>query len=317
MKEQQDISKARSIQPPLHLGRPAKRASLFEEGRFLMEPEIASQILAQCNYEGQRSLESLHVNRLAAEMQAGYFTQRTPIDFGVLPDGRTVLVNGQHRLYGVVKSGCSLEVTIILHPVANEDELHRLYTSFDVVQRPRSSSAIMNATGIADEMGIGKETARKAYDAAVIIACGLKNINAYKRDPLISTPNGRLDTLQEWWPTIKIYDDLIRDARRAVKRNLLTASIMSIGLVTIRYQADRASEFWRGVAADDRLAKNDPRKTLLILLETIQKHDVNDTLSRAACCWNAWFRNEKLSQARGYAEGCVLLGTPYGKKGRT
>ena len=47
------------------------------------------------------------------------------------------------------------------------------------------------------------------------------------------------------------------------ERNLVTKmAVMSVALITMRFQPNMAKKFWDGVAKDNRIERDDPRKTL-------------------------------------------------------
>lgn len=72
-------------------------------GLIKMSPEMAARILADCNFEGQRSISRPRVFDHAYAIKEGDWVDDYPIHFAVLPDGRTWLVDGQHRLTAIAE----------------------------------------------------------------------------------------------------------------------------------------------------------------------------------------------------------------------
>lgn len=288
-------------------------SGILEEGRFVISPNIASQILARFNYQNQRRVEKTHVAKLAVEMKNGVWTPGSQLAFGVMPDRVVHLVNGQHRLHAVIEAGATIEFQILLVPVKTEAELHSLYTRFDTVQRGRSDAMVMRATGIAENYGISKEASVHAFKAGICIASGFKVIHGAHRDPAFGTPDGKLDAIEQWWPVVKQYDGIIKSARGKIKRRFLNAQVMAVALVTLRYQPLRAEEFWSGVAKDDGLRKGDPRKAMLTVLEDYNFKDNTDAaMIYTAHCWDAWFQRRSIQYVKNASGSvCAPLGTPF------
>lgn len=81
-------------------------------------PEIATEWLAE-RWEEQRTVRTSHVNRLAADMEAGRFK--------ISPDAilrvKNKLANGQHRLTAVVQSGKAQSFLVL---ESNDEELYKV-----------------------------------------------------------------------------------------------------------------------------------------------------------------------------------------------
>lgn len=293
-------------------------AGLLEEGRFVVTPGIATQLLERFNYVGQRRIEKQHVSRLAVQMRSGVWTPGSQIAFGSLPNGTVCLVNGQHRLQAVIASGVPVEFQLLVVPVENEAGLHALYYRFDTVQRERSGRMVLASIGIAEQLDISRDAAHGAYRAGVVIASGLKMPEGHG-DPLtpeLGTPDGRLAAIEPWWPQVKQYNDAISPAATKIKRRLLIASVMPVALVTLKYQPAKALEFWSGVAADDGLHVGDARKAMVHVLANVDfKNGFNAGLIYTANCWNAWYAGRPLRFTKMVAGSvCAPAGTPFAAK---
>jgi hypothetical protein len=114
-------------------------------------PTIAEDWLANAVYERQRKMQPWQVKRLANEMEKGRFIEGTTIHFGIL-DGKPKLVNGQHTLAAIAKSGIPIRLTILRTPVDSEDELGMLYGRHDRGRGRTPSDAFlgMNLAGKLD-----------------------------------------------------------------------------------------------------------------------------------------------------------------------
>ena len=292
-----------------------KAASVLEEGRYVVSPQVAAQILDSFNYPNNRRRDPGHIAKLAAQMKAGIWSAGSAIEFAVLPDNRTFLINGQHRMSAVISADMEIEFFVILNPVRDEAEMHALYLRRDVVSRIRSVNAILASADMSDDLGITKAGLVAAFRAAPLLAANLADLHHTVRDPWLGTPDGRLDALSPWWDSVRAYDKAIDVAEKAAKRKLLTAGIFSIGVATMRYQPHKGNEFWGGIAADDGLKQGDPRKALLKFMRENELNMTADVMQKAASAWNAWQTGKAVTFVRGNQSGpIVLIGTPYSKK---
>lgn len=308
--------------PSLSLPVPTNaKSGLLEEGRFLVTPSIASQILQRFNYQHQRRVGRQHVAKLAVEMTNGVWTPGSQIAFGVMPDQIIHLVNGQHRLHAVIEAGMTIEFQVLLVPVKDTAALHELYYRFDTVQRQRSDTMIMRSTGLVESLGLSKEMASRAFTAGVIIANGLKIVHSSHMNPAFGTPDGKLAAIEKWWPQVQQYDKLIGPAVGSIKRRMMNISVMSVALVTLRHQPARAADFWGGIARDDGLTKGDARKAMLrVLTEYDFKDSTDNALIYTSHCWDAWFAGRSITYPKNMAGSlCQPLGTPFAptKSGRS
>lgn len=291
-------------------------AGILQEGRYVVTPKIAQQIIDRFNYATQRPISRHHVERLAGQMAAGVWTPGSQIAFGVLPDKRAFLVNGQHRMAAVVASGQDVEFQVLLLPAADEQELHALYYRFDAVQRTRTTGNILQSIGIAAQLGITKRLAAGVYSAGVLIALGFRNVQYSHRPAEYSTPDGKLRLAEEWWEYAKVFDGILADTRNPrVRVKLMSAGCTAVALVTLRHQSEKAGRFWRDVATNDGLRVGNPAKTLAeTLIERSFRGDEGAHMTACSLAWNAFFRGDKRNSLRVASAAQIrILGTPYAK----
>lgn len=287
-------------------------SGILQEGRFTVTPDIAQQVLDKFNYQNQRPVLRLHVARLASLMESGAWLQGTQIAFAMMPDQTVHLINGQHRLHAVIQSGVTIEAQVLLVPVRDLDECHAAYYRFDTVQRARSTATIAGSSGIAERLGIRRMYVTQAITAGVLIKLGLCDTQGQLRDPILSTPDGQMAAIEPWWPYVKIYSDIKTDTY-AIQRKMLNAGSMAVALVTLKYQPERALEFWTGVGADDGLSNRDPRKTLLKDWQARGAvKNLNAGMSVVANAWNAFYRGHDLHHIKVIPDAPVVVrGTPF------
>lgn len=98
----------------------------------LVTPEMASQWLEK-NYDKQRPVRVSHIDSLAEAMKRGEWKlNHQPIAF----DAYGMLIDGQHRLWAVVMSGCSVQMAVARGVPRNT------YATIDVGARRSLSDAL-------------------------------------------------------------------------------------------------------------------------------------------------------------------------------
>lgn len=293
---------------------PNASAPSIEEGRLVIQPELARQIVTVLKYAGQRPAYHHHVALLSSAMQRDKWTGGGQIAFGRLPDGTLHLVNGQHRLLAVAESGTSQEFQVLIVDVSGAAELGALYYRFDVAARNRSLPEILNAAGTAEQHGLSKTMTRVAFEAVALLENGLCRPN-YQTDPVIARDiDMRFEASRPWWLHAVAFEHLIEPSRAAIRQRLRTQGVVAVALATLRYQPERAELFWRGLAEDDGLRKGDPRRTLNMALADrhLGPSSHHARVILPANAWNAWFQGRSIGHIKAPADSKPkVLGTPY------
>jgi len=272
-------------------------------------------IIDQHGYAAQRTLSRQHVEKLASLMRAGEFLAGSQFTFGLLPDGRRILVNGYHRAHAIISAETTVEVVVTIIPVANETELNGLYYRLDSVQRTRSTQTIILASGLAEEHGVSPSVATAAYHACSIIANGLTYLSAGNEMPHLTTPDGRFKAALDWWPTIRVYSDALLPALPALKRRLINPSVMAVALVTLRYCPEKAIPFWSGIAANSGLERGDARLAYVTRIQTYTFKKPLEALAISALAWNHYHAGTRITYLR-LADNARIApnGTPYANR---
>ena len=278
-------------------------------------PDVAKVYLGFL-YEHQRDLDKTHVAFLASEMRSGNFTD-SKIDVGVLNGSERRLINGQHTLNAIVESGVSLDLSVIEHYAQNQDDLARLYETFDT-QRRRNYVDSMRVYTLADELSL-TETAVGYLAAALVWARSNFGIDGKMRKFITFKDRREWSRLWKW--EMHAVLEAITPCESRIRTTLLKQSVLSVALITMRYQPDKAFAFWRQVAWQDGLKQYDPRQTLLkYLASTARSHQYDvekikaTEISRAvALAWNAYMSDRvwRYVLVRDKDKLMTLSGTPY------
>lgn len=282
----------------------------FHEGRLTVTPDLAQRILENQNYAGQRRVRPDHVKSLAATMRRNAFLPGSQIAFARL-GGAYHLVNGQHRLRAVLESGVSIEVQLLVVDVERPEDIARVYFSFDRNSTVRSDQDVLSAVN-PDEGLLTNTTRRGVWQAVPIIANGFSRPH-YSSDEKRRDDDYRLGLCEQWWQYAARYETILNPAPSAVRKRMVSAQPMSVALVLLRWQPDMAAKFFGGIAMDDGLKRNDPRKALLIdIVQRPWSRQSMDGCLSVAYAWNAYFAGRDLSQIKIVSNARFRLdGTPF------
>ena len=121
----------------------------------VVTPAAARKIIENEMYQRQRPLRQGHVAELAHHMEHGSFIDNTTITFALL-DGKSYLVNGQHTINAIVKSGCSVTLNIQEYSCRNEDEIDSLYARQDKHYK-RTEGDSFHSLGLVEKWEIRKD----------------------------------------------------------------------------------------------------------------------------------------------------------------
>ncbi len=276
-------------------------------------PSRAAELLKFNTFGRQRNINKRRIARYASEMRAGRFIAGTQIHIMRL-GSEEILVNGQHTLWAIVESGISITLTIAYSSAENMDDVARTYIHHDPTGGARDQNDVMKALDIPSLMEMSSAHAAKMYSAIRFLKSGFsrKETNDSKEDVFAE--------VMEWMLEGTAFFDAVRGGSPAV----YNAPVMSVGLVTFRYQEKLAHEFWKQVAEDDGLRKNDPRKCLHTFIEEYklkpqsflrnEKAITPAYLARvSATAWNAFFTGRKLTRILVYDvdREINIKGTPF------
>jgi hypothetical protein len=233
------------------------------------------------------------VDFLVAEIERGGFEQGRQISFALF-DGKLIRVNGQHRLRAVVETGKAQTFMIEVKPVASEAELARLYATYDNESRTLSETA----GPLAKRGDLGQEQLATLLRSVRFLYTGFRRAD----DPQAAKMRShvvRNQIADDWYPYAERYFALTEQAPGNGKAALRRQSVAAVALHTLRYQPEKAAEFWQGLAMDDGLRRTDPRKSLLEKLRSgDEARSIVFQMHAVAAAWNAFFAGRKVKEVR-------------------
>lgn len=276
-------------------------------------PEDAKLIRSTCHFQRQRIISDRNIARLSSEMLGRRFIQGTPVFFCRLPDGRLLLVNGNHTLESIIASGIAQQLVFIILDVPDEEEAARIYGTMDV-HKVRTWADALRAVGLADEI----TAAKRIMPALGVILAKFEYV--YNTPEAASSRSVRFDLMKHYAEEATLLQGALIGSPLPNQRAVWRAAVCSVALECCKYQPLQALEFWRGLAQDDGLAKDDPRKALLrwLLNNGVSGGSAGwPTQSRAAAhAWAAFCKGQSLSIIRpSNAAAFALYGTPWQGKG--
>jgi hypothetical protein len=295
--------------PPIHRHAEVKPASpQASSSVVLVTPEMARHMRDTMHFARQRKLSQQNISRLALEMAAGRFTPGTQIYITVLPDGTELVINGNHTLEAVFKSGNAQFLTITRVFVANEDEAGKIYSVFDI-HKTRSWTDSLRAVGME---GITVNSAK--FVAGINF---LKSGFGHN----FGTPSQSRSEVFELMEEYKDAAEILHHARQGGDQTLYAyinrSPVMAVALATARYQPVAAEEFWSAVARDNGLHVGMPAKTLITYLRDHKAGGGERQKNMAMACalaWNAYFEGRELARLNvGLAKEFKLRGTAWDK----
>ena len=260
-----------------------------------------------CEFEWQRTLSDRNIDRLAGEMSRGWFVSGSPIFVAVLPDSSMRLLNGNHTMEGICRADISIPLSFTYRRVKDLKEAGAIYAVLDI-QKIRTWRDSLQATG--------KEEFPLATH--VMSAMGLIMSDFIYRSDAIETNSSRtmrFERMEDYRRPAEIIKDALGGVPGINARICKRAAFLAVALETARYQPAAAHEFWKGLAEDDGLAKDDARKALLRYGQNNPARSGSESTiaARAASlAWNAFFERRPLEYCKPNAAiDFRLLGTPW------
>lgn len=265
-------------------------------------PELAATWLETMPYELQRNVSQPWVDFLAEEIKRGSFKQNTTIHIAVL-DGRSHLIDGQHRLWAVVQSGVAQPFIVYESPAQTNDQIAWMYATTDI-GRKRRAGEVTKGLRLSDEVGLSQ----LHIDAMSATIAFMRNaLMRGNKEGGRCHPDDLVAGIRLYAPyAVQLFELAAGDGpiRRACRR----AATLSIALLTLRYvhTPGVAYKFWRGVVKDDGLTAGDPRKyanrhlLTVSMVNGLRSGSATMTPARSArilaTCFNAYVAGREMAQ---------------------
>lgn len=241
-----------------------KSVSVVSSAMAFVDPEMAKKMIEADYYSGQRNLRPWHVAELAEAMSRNKFTEGTQIHFCKLGD-KKYNVNGNHTLHAIVESGVGINLSVLMTEVASEEEVAEHYSRHDR-HLARTLEDAVKAHGVEKKLGITGQQITKANAGIKMILnefANTRHANRYE----IRAHDERVALLTgEYAEAATEYFTAIRGASKSVAKQLMTAAVVGVGLLTFKTNAEAAKPFWTHVASGAGIKRGDPRHSLMMWL---------------------------------------------------
>ena len=270
-----------------------------KDGVVNIAPGIATRILDELNFPGQRGIDSRRVFGHSHAIAKGDWMESYSLHFASLPDGRIWLVDGQHRLTAISHQDAAVPVTVRIIEMESEKAARIFYAGFDGKASVRTNVQILDAVGISGELGLSSRMTRAVYEAAPLLLNNLEPLSGsanMKTNPKIFLQSARMAAVVEWAKQAHDYEEITKNAGKGLYEKLRKTGPCAVALYTLRHQPARAREFWKGIAENDGLRRGDPRHTLIqdLMARDMGSGSVRQRVQQSTLAWNAFCEGRDL-----------------------
>ena len=294
--------------------------------KMIVTSDVAKELLKTQRYPRQRPLRNATIALFHKILEFGGFIPGSELIFAVC-NGHTFLLNGYHRITAVSETGITMLFAVKTYYCATMAQVHRLYVAFDNGIGTRSKDDMFVALfGLSVLKQLTKKQIRSLISASMMISgCFNQSIARIQTHETMSV----LLCAKKFMPTMLKYLKIVEAPNKVYSTTLLYQAILSVALVTLEWQPQKAAEFWNGVAHNGVVGANDSRqllRELLIKLQATRRNSFNqrkgveaftpNQITRVvAWCWNKFFKGEKPKTidvtAAGAKPAIVIEGTPF------
>lgn len=268
-----------------------------------------------------KSLSEAQIRRLAYKAEHGFWVDDGAIHLGAVFQGYGSdgpvwdwrLASGRHRLIMITRTGQLLPFVVIRKYFRTEADFIRWMMTF-VDHGARQHSARASLIAVAGEAsGLRRKDDIEAVGQAyALLKSGFRRVEAG------SPVEEREEFVLAWAGEAREYEKLIAGCSTTVRPRMMAQGILSVGLVVLRYQSEKAHTFIRGAAlneasldqsaiaamhariirGDSVVWPGDERRRKANRSERQPTTPSPEVAAFTAECWNAFFQNRPLRYPR-------------------
>jgi hypothetical protein len=278
-----------------------------------ISPEVAAMILAKFSYERQRNIRPHSVETYVEMMRSGNFIE-SDLSFG-LCEGKLYLLNGQHRLHGVIKSGVTLVFNCLITKYKTHEDMGKKYSRIDDEVR-RTPHDTIKALGLPEHYDLTASNTTLFWTAAGHIISGFADTKTPSVISLSRNRELRVAVMDKWSDYSHEWFRMVKEAPSDLQHDLRKGPIIAVGITTIKYQPNYAKVFWETFMSQSGLKHGNPDYALTMFVRNIpvKKIYAPDYCRRIATCWNAYYENRGLKNVREGKPPIRICGTPFNEK---
>jgi len=258
-------------------------------------PEKATEWLGLNTFMSQRALRQNHVKQLSTAILEGNFTTGNIAFATNAAKTRTELVNGQHQLHAILKTGIPIIANIEVATCESMQDVSQYFSQFDV-GAVRSIRDIVKAESDSLSLDWPVRVASMIASAAEYI----DDKHKYRNPDKTKTRYERAKRIENLVSEGNFVNELCagENARMLCRVPVVVAMIMT-------FYADQcaATEFWESVRMGTNFNEKDPRRFLRdylmstpITLKSAKAKEASsakEITTRCIVTWNTWRRGEK------------------------
>ncbi len=269
VKTQPDMVQAHAAMPVQTAMQASNGINVRVEAVFVT-PELALDWLTSWEYPNQRPERLSQVERLEGNLTGDRFMPGTQLKVAHV-DGKSYLIDGQHRLEAIVNSGVGAIFTLTHHDCTSMVQVADLYSTTDRGV-PRGAVDVLRAHGLHHESdGIAMDYLRAIGAAARFIHAGFRRARHIEL-----TDADLVATTEHYMPAAQAFLQCMDDASVGTKMRvrLRRAPVLALALVLFdeAYNnglADKVVEFWTKVGSGVNLQPGEPAQLAYVhLMET-------------------------------------------------
>jgi hypothetical protein len=268
---------------------------IINEGRVLVGPTLAAQILAKCEYSNQRKVQEWHIDDWVYAITNNRFRDNEgSLTFARL-NGVLYLINGYHRLNAIVRAGREFSFNVRIVDVQSLEKLHDEYGTIDTVDKPRTLKDIIVGHDMIDE-DITINYLSAICEAAAIIDGRFRNVAPAKRSREANNKQARAASGSRWIAEARVLKALLKGQSKIGKNATFFHSWpLAISLVILHYEPGTARNFISMTMANNGLRKGEPSRALL---EAWSRPGVRWTRYEKGqlmqLAWNAFYKEQEV-----------------------
>jgi hypothetical protein len=294
----------------------------------LVNPTQARDILDKEAYPHQRPQRPYQVQFLRQLMECtcngrpvhSHFRAGTLISFarvGKYPQAPRYLINGQHTLAALGETtGGPLWLQVEEIVVPDLQTAGVLYETYDR-NLARSWNDLYRADVSLQQYALVPKHLAKLGGAIRFLANGFQqamHMQWRSWETLLKNTHIRFALMADWHQEMH-HVVQGQSGPGSVRTMLQRAAVLSVALVTYRFQPEAAQRFWPAIAADSGLVAGQPTHTLLRFLRETPTRRLEPALytRHVASAWNAFVQERPLKklQPGPASQPLLLLGTPH------
>lgn len=281
----------------------------------LITKDQAAYMLGHYQWRIQRKLRFSNIQQFDELFLAGAWDNYSLIEISTTPDG-IYLNDGQHRLASVMSTG-DRYFRILDTPYSSMAEAKLHYAATDRNGRKRTTGEAMAAH--IENLALRPDQVTKLSTALRFMNSAFNAKGAHGRANRKFQDYEFAFAVSEWKEYAEECFKMMSKAKKNIRTKLQSCPVLSLMLVTIRYNPSVAQKFWESTIADNGLKNGQPEKALITMLTApdckIETVGANIIARRVAAAFNNFCLGSEVSDLKAFVDKPIhIIGTPYNRE---